>query len=610
MQDRLKALQSDVEGVSNIRFGEQAQQSRNWKYDVIRPILDHAKGSSSRSAMIAKLDGTTLRDWRGKPILLSRSQLYRWIAVYEQGEGIHGLAHKVRKDKGTQKAYVSREFTRSAPLDDETKAAIHSDLKQYVRRLIKGGAQRKQTRVLAADKLKELYAGYGFICNDQQREALIFNIPHEFVQHEMHFKAVYRHQKDRKASEDNKPRIRRSTANLMPMEIVVMDVHHINVLVAREDGSTATPKLLAFHDIATNRVFCEVIFFESRGGVRNVDIISAFVNMCKHPAFGVPQFLYVDNGSEYGFADDLEDALKLGCKVLSFTGDEERNRVIRAKAYNAAAKHVEGWFRQMNQQYFRHIQGWIDDDRMNPKRPAMGKLPAPFNLGFEAFCQTIYAHLQAYEHMPQNGALKGKSPAVMFGEQVRAGWKATILDSDRLLTVFTKPETRVVRKHGIEVRGGDPWTCDGLLEYFGRTVLVHIPKYHGFAELLVTDEAGNHIGIAIRDRAFDVLDTRGAKESARRVSLRNKALTRLAKSVPDIDVGAELIAYGAKQLPVVPNAPDGVISVNSAASVKRALLPVAPEQKSREQMEEEQRIIDEARSALVRAGAAMNRRAS
>ncbi|MGI8399858.1 hypothetical protein ACRYWZ_26150 [Agrobacterium deltaense] len=178
---------------------------------------------------------------------------------------------------------------------------------------------------------------------------------------------------------------------------------------------------LPIHDIATNRVFCELIQFDNRGGVRNSDIITAFVNMCQHPAFGVPQFLYVDNGSEYQFADDLEDALRLGTRLMPFNGNKDRNHVIRAKAYNAAAKHVEGWFRQVNQQHFRHIQGWRDDDPINPKRPELGKLHAPFEGGFDAFCDIVYSHLTSYEHMPQKGALKGRSPALVFKSFVDKG---------------------------------------------------------------------------------------------------------------------------------------------------------------------------------------------
>ena len=129
-------------------------------------------------------------------------------------------------------------------------------------------------------------------------------------------------------------------------------------------------------------------------------------------------------------------------------------------------------------------------------------------------------------------------------------------------------------------------------------MLVHIPKYHGFAELLVTDEHGNEIGVAVADRVFDVLDDRGAQESSRRVSVRNKALTKLAKSAPDINVGAELIAYGQKQVPVVPNEPDATISVARPGSQQRALPPVEIERRSRQQRDEELRRLNAETSVI------------
>lgn len=583
LQERLKALQMTDEAVSRLRLGDDtARFERAWKYDIIKAALDHPKGSGDRKAEIEKLEGERKLDWTGHYRTLTRSTLYKWIETYGL-EGIHGLAQKVRRDKGDRRVYISLAWMNAVPFDDATMATIHRDIKQHVRGLIKGGGQFKQTRVLAADKLKEISAAYGFTCDDER----VFAIPQAFVQEEHHFKAVYRHKVDRKASEDNKPRIRRTTANLSPMEIVVMDVHHLNIHVRRDDGTYSTPKLIAFHDIATNRVFCELIQFDNRGGVRNADIITAFVNMCQHPAFGVPQFLYADNGSEYRFADDLEDALKLGASIVPFDGNKERNRVIHAKAYNAAAKHVEGWFRQFNQQYARHIEGWRDDDPMNPKRPQLGKLHDPYPHGFDTFCAEFFSHLKAYENIPQKGQLK-TSPALAFMVHVKNGWKATVLNADQLLTVFTQPVPRLVEKHGISIRNA-PWTCDGLLEFFGRKVIAHVPKYHGFAELRITDERGAEIGIAVADQVFDVLDERGAKESARRNSVRNKALTKLGRSAPDIDVGAELIDFGQKQLPVVPNEPDATISVTRPGSQRRALPPVAVEANARQKRDEELR---------------------
>ncbi|PYF08227.1 hypothetical protein C8J30_11386 [Rhodobacter viridis] len=597
LRQRLHDLAAEGIAPEGLRIDATGLAEHNWKLDVIRPILGTARGSSARAGEYRRLIGTTRIDWTGTPRHLTKSTLYDWVETFERCGGRHlCLAKKPRNDKGQRRVFVSREWEKAVSFDQATREQVHEDLKQYMRSLIKGGAQRKIALTLTGEKLRQITLAYGVELADRKTWA----IPLDFYREEQRFKAVYRHKTDRKASEDNKPRIRRTTANLAPMEVVVMDVHHINVLVQRDNGTTATPKLIAFHDIATNRVFCEIILFEERGGVRNADVIEAFINMCQDPSFGVPGTLYADNGAEYGFADDLADALQLNCSVIGFNGSEDRNRVIRAKPYNAAAKHVEGWFRQMNQQYFRHIKGWIDDDRMNPKSPEVGKKAPPFDDGWDTFQDTIYGLLTAYENIPQkSGSLNNISPAAAFKKHVEAGWKATLMNPQDLLTLFTRPETRDVRKHCVEVFG-QYWTCDGLLSCFDRKVIVHIPRYHGFSALRITDERGHEIGIAHADRPYEVLDERGAKESARRSSVRNRALTTLGKSVPTIDVGKELMSFGHRQEPVTPNNPDAVISVNRRGGKGLALSPTpAPKGKTRQQEEDEARQLMDALEAAL-----------
>lgn len=251
IQERLKAHQMTDEAVSRLRLGDDiARFERAWKYEVIKAALAHSKGSAERKAEIDRLHGESRLDWTGQQRRLTRTTLYSWIETFEL-EGIHGLAQKVRRDRGQKRVFISRAWTNAVPFDDDTKASIEHDLKLYVRGLIKGDGQFKQTLVLTSEKLCDISAAYGFRLNDPARAEEVFRIPQAFVQAEHHFKAVARHRKDRKASEDNKPRIRRSTASLEPMEVVVMDVHHINIHVGRDDGTYSTPKLIAFHDIAT-----------------------------------------------------------------------------------------------------------------------------------------------------------------------------------------------------------------------------------------------------------------------------------------------------------------------------------------------------------------------
>jgi hypothetical protein len=128
------------------------------------------------------------------------------------------------------------------------------------------------------------------------------------------------------------------------------------------------------------------------------------------------------------------------------------------------------------------------------------------------------------------------------------------------------------------------------------TATVHIPKYHGFENLRITDGKGNPIGFAHADTPFDVLDQRGAKESARRTGIYNQAISDLSKSAPDIDMMEELLAYGERRGDVIPNTPDAVVSVSGLGGKGLARLPIsAPEDKSPEQEQDEARMIDKAR---------------
>jgi hypothetical protein len=463
--------------------------------------------------------------------------------------------------------------------------------------LVKGGAARSKVRVLTRQFLSRTTEAYGYRPNDPRALERACTIPSHMVSAESHFRAVYRHKFDRKASEDDRPRIKRTIAGLQPMEIVVMDVHHVNVRIQREDGTAATPKLIAFMDIATRRVWCELVFIEKSGGVRNIDVIEAFVSMARDPSFGLPQFLYCDNGSENNFAGFLDDALKLNCHIQTLTG-ERKSQIIKALPYNAAAKPVEGWFGQFEQQFLRHCQGWIDDDRMNPARPAMGKLPSPFEGGYGAFNRVFFELLRSYEHFPQSGALCGRSPAQTFQNSVENGWAATVIDPENLLTVFTRAEKRVVRNQAVSI-DGRIWTCPELDAYLGNSVIARVPAYHGFNELLILEPGGRRIGIARPQEEFGYHDTRGAKCSAQRVSERNKALYTLGRSVPDIDVGAEIIAFGKAQMQVQPNAPRGKVSVVKDGPAAKVITPdFMPEKPEADQRRHDENIARERREFM------------
>ncbi|MCO8146860.1 transposase family protein [Rhodovulum tesquicola] len=599
LQQRLLDLRTEAIEPETLRVDETGLAEHNWKLDVIRPILAQERGSSARAEAFGLLIGTNRIDWNGRRITLTKSSLYGWVRTYEESDGLHlCLAKKVRKDKGKARVVIRREWDNAVPFDAETCAAIRHEVKQYLRGLLKGGVERKFVLLLTGDKLRNLTALHGG--NPDTMPSRAFDIPLDFYREELSYKKVARHKKDRKASHDAKPRIQRSIADLEPMDVVVMDVHHINVLIERETGRTATAKMIAFLDIATSRLFIEIIMFEGKGGVRNSDIITAFINMCMDPAFGLPKVLYVDNGSEYGWADHLQDALKLNIRINGFDWQNNRNPVVRATPYNAAAKHVEGVFRQLNQQLMAVIPGFIGDDRMSPKQEKLGKSMPPFPGSFDDFTTAVKKLVYgAYGWAPQYGELKGAAPLEKFKQFVDAGWTATVVDGEDLLTVFTKAKPKVVRQGRIR-HENRYFTCDALNAMGDGRVTAHIPKYHGFSTLRITNAKGEFLGFAQTDRPYDVMDMRGAKESARRNSLYNRALTAMDRSVPDINAMQELIDYGERRGVVTPNAPDAVMTVTGLGGKGLMRSPIAPKEPQNPQEEEDEALaVDAARASIL-----------
>lgn len=375
-----------------------------WFRQTFAKLLETEPGSVERGKVISQLQGHTVIDWSGTPIVLKRRTIYTWIKLYE-AVGPVGLKRTKRSDRGKSSCFISREWDRAAlaRIDDATKAEIADGLRQQARGLIKGGATGKTVAVLASEYLKTVTVANGIRLETPAELDRICKVPRALIRSEQHLKKVYRHTKDRTASDDDRPRVKRVITGMQPMDCVVMDVHHVNVLLKRENGTTGTPKLLGFMDIATRRVWCELVFLETKGGVRNADVIEAFVAMAQHSAFGLPKTLYCDNGKEYLFADFLDDAMQL---LVPIVGELGKSRVIRAPPYNASAKPIEAWFGHFEQQFLKTCPGYIGDDRINPKRPALGRLPAPFNGDFFAFKRVLNGLLRAYEVMPQSGALK------------------------------------------------------------------------------------------------------------------------------------------------------------------------------------------------------------
>lgn len=593
LQDRWRASQNALELPSRQSWPDQPSAREHlWWRALLEPVLQHPKGSKARRTAIEELASQRHFDWNGKPRKVSVAALRRRIAKEEQGVK---LSRHARGDKGRKRVLVSREWDKAVPFDDATKEKIAEDLRQEIRGLFKGGAKWGIASMLARQFLVTVTKAHGYRPSDQDALQKLCSIPKRLLSQEIHFRTVHQFKRDRKAYEDGRPRISRTVAGLRPMEIVVADVHPVDVHLLRSDGSLATARLLAFEDWATGRVWCELVQLQGSGGIRNVDLIEAFAAMAEHPAFGLPEYLYIDNGKEYLFADFLDDAMRLNVQSFSST-DLSRSTVIRSQPYNPQAKVAEPFFGRFEGSHLGLLPGWIGGDRMNKRQEAVGRTVAPFGT-FEEFVPAFFGLLRAYEHMPQEGKrLNGKSPAMAFKEHVDAGWRATVMSRDEIRAACARTETRTVRQGRISVNNIH-WTCPELWEYPHSRVQVRVPAYHEPAELLLLDLKGQRLGIASPDKEFHPLDAGGAREVATRAKARKGMVRHLDKAAPRIDVAERLVTYGEQHADVVPNSPDGTVTFDPTMRPPR----MSPPLKIAHQSDDERRREEEEDRAAFQA---------
>lgn len=563
LQERLKAAERSALGP--LTPVEEGAAERKWWMHTLGPALAHPKRSRERGAEIKTILSRPLTDWNGEPFRPSERTIQRQIEAYEL-HGYAGLGKFQRKDKGVKKVLISKRWDEVVSLDEEARERVADELKGYIRGLYKKDVSAKLIHALAADKLAKLTAKEDRrSLTDELKE--LCQVPRTFVEEEKQYRKVAIFNKDRKTHEDARPRISRTRAGLAPMEIVYGDVHHIDIVMRREDGSEAWPKAIAWLDAATNRLRFDLVLLEKGKGIRNTDVIRSFVNMTQDPTWGLPRHLYLDNGSEYRWADFVDDAMKLVAHVDITGGDSagsEASRITRARPYNAQAKPIEGVFGRLEQNYFRHIQGWVGGDRTNKKTANVGKPPEPFEGNLDDLRAVLAAHLGLWEALPQKGALKGLSPRKVYENALNDGWQRIAVDPHQLRTVFSVPKPRDVCGGTISF-ASRAWTCDALISYLGSKVTVLVPKFETPVELPVLDDKGELLGVAVPARDFGMLDRAGARESSRQDRLHKSAIRKLDRAAPEIDPTAEVMRY-AEALPLPTPAPvAGVISVSPLA---------------------------------------------
>ncbi|MCX8016347.1 MAG: FAD-binding protein, partial [Rhodocyclaceae bacterium] len=477
---------------------------------VIAPIL---RGEIKGRAAIerhARSHGTTA------------ATLYRWVKLYKHG-GDAALADKDRADKGQARGIVSAEWEaamRSALVPEDKMLEVAAELTRVIRGLWAqaGKPSWKQVAMLAETRLISMTAE--LLGADERTAKRFCKLSRRFVEGERRFSLVAVKDRDAKGFYDKTPAIQRTRAALKPGDCVFGDVSPADIPVLRPDGEIAWARLIAWMDAATNMLHITGHLPGKGAGVRREHVALSFTAVCQSAPFGMPKRLYLDNGSEYSWAQMLDawrELTRLTQGVFGGVWDapaagEHFGIVTRSLPFKPRAKLIEGAFGNL-----LRFMGWhpafSGSDRMRKKVATLGKGVQPIPV--EDLKGFLAQAVAAYNATPQEGHLAGKSPAERMAEFLADGFEPYQAPAEVLGFAFG--ETHEVRCRMGQVRvGGWTYYDKALIALDDEKVTVRWPRHAPDAAYVF--HRNRFVAAATPMPVFAWGDPEGAKHAARLAS--------------------------------------------------------------------------------------------
>lgn len=559
-----------------------------WRQEVIRPILTLEKGSPARAELIEELAQTPRLFPNGKRKKVAKSALYNWVRDFEAG-GLNGLIRKRRADCGAKRQKVTRAWDAffKDHIDLSKHAEISDELTTYIRSLWAAGergwrsiTEKSTTRLIEMSRELNVLAFDALElgrCGDNQSKGTQFgicSISRRLAESHRDYRLLSTQDRDNAVFQDNyMPSIRRDYSSLLPRQIVVGDVHPVDIMMRREDGTVVYPKAIAWYDVATNEIHMTFVLLQPGEGIRREHVAQSFEAMVDE--WGLPEMLYLDNGSEYswdamiGGFTQLSKLTQGGLKVFDLDGDPNvakrvangREAVVRSMPYNAKGKPgIEGAFGNIEQVFFATIPGWTAGDRMNKKTHAKGKDPVAFDGDAQAFLETAGKALEWYHKRPQHGRLNGMSPNEALRNFIDQGWGKTTLSRPEVLALAFAEEIERMPDRGrvsYTPRRGETmhFYADELLG-LDHKITLRVPAFN--PEFVFCFADGELICQAFPEQTFGVLDGAGAQEVNRRGKAFRRQIAEKRKHVALLSLTEETERHIA-HMPVAPEAPVAAI---------------------------------------------------
>lgn len=549
-----------------------------WKLDLIAPALQFPAGSRQRGEILHEIADKAVIKPNGRPWTPGLSTLREWVRVVEEG-GPAALRRKSRHGSAPR-ALVSRQWDAACPLEAGTKAEIAEAFSAHVRSLWAAGTpSARSVSRLASVELLERCRAAGW----RSATLAICTPTRAFVERFRGFALVAIQERNAKRFADHfTPRIQRSREGLQPGDIVVGDVHPMDV-VREINGRRVHARLISWLDVATYDLFVTVVTLPKGRGIRQEDVTASFVAMVD--AWGLPRKQRLDHGKEFKWEAMTKGFQTLAALVESFhsfqfslTGRGEASEFLpaeqfpaisRARPYNAPAKQIEHVFGLVEQSFFSMMPGWIGGDRLNKRTHMQGADPVSHDGDDEAFQRDVDACLSLYRATPQ---ADGSSPNEKRAKAISEGWKGVRVSRNDLIFAFSERHSAMVRTGGIEYRGR--WyRADFLVPLIGRKIEIMAAKWAPEAIYHVaTDRTLHAIPEAL---PYGQSDGIGAKEQGRLAGLAKANIRQLKAQTHPVDMLSESRRLLA-ELPPPPEIPFGAtITTAGGEGIATALARMA-----------------------------------
>lgn len=309
------------------------------------------------------------------------------------------------------------------------------------------------------------------------------------------------HDKDHAAYQNRaEPRIRREL-HATPMALLIGDVHFADILVNGEDGEPVRVRLIAWLDASSLYPWVTPVHLSKGTGVRQEDVVKSFAHVIFDNDGGLPQEVYIDNGSEFAWLPGVMGQ-------LTNLSEMEFGSTL-AKPYQAQSKGaIEGFFNIL-EGILKGLDGWIGGDRTNKKTENKGKVVKPYSRGLAQLKEDIHAAVMIVRNRPQSGRLGDLSPREMLDRKQKAtDFSAKIPSEEGFARIVSRSEPRSVGQGTITI-GGERYYSKRAVGLAGERLEVHIP-------LLACGRVwlrykGEDLGWAYLERPFAHDDRAGAE---------------------------------------------------------------------------------------------------